>query len=84
MKVETKGYKIICDSCGKQFETIEGFSCYCDDPKGDLIEEASDSADWMEFNGRHYCPDCYSYDDDDNIVTKDGRKFDGETYEEIV
>ena len=28
--------------------------------------------------------DCYDYDDDLNIVTKDGRRFDGDTEEEIT
>ena len=27
---------------------------------------------------------CWHYDDDDNIVTKDGRKFNGDTEEEIL
>lgn len=27
--------------------------------------------------------DCWIWDDDNNIITKDGKKFDGETYEEI-
>jgi len=39
--------------------------------------------DWKHLGGHDYCHDCWQWDDDDNIVTKDGRKFDGDTYERI-
>lgn len=84
MKQETKGIKIICDGCGETFETGEGFVCYADDPNGELIWSEADTANWKELGGKHFCPDCWKWDDDDNIVTKDGRKFDGETEEEML
>ena len=40
-------------------------------------------SDFCTLGGRDYCPDCVSVDDEDNIITKDGRKYNGETYEEI-
>ena len=30
---------------------------------------------WKEFGDRHYCEDCWEYDDDDNIATADGRRY---------
>ena len=49
----------------------------------DTIKMTYDEEGWKNLGGKDYCPDCWSWDDDDNIVTKDGRKFDGDTYEEI-
>lgn len=83
MRQETRCMKVICDGCGETFATDEGFVCYADDPDGGLIWEVAQSSEWIEFSGRCYCPSCWSYDLNDNIVTKDGHKFDGETHEEI-
>lgn len=83
MKQETKCMKLICDGCGENFETGEGFVCYTDDPDGSLIWSDAAASGWIELGGNHYCPCCYQIDDDDNIITKDGRKFDGNTHEEI-
>ena len=47
------------------------------------LNDVASEADWRHLGGRDYCHDCWNYDDDDNIVTKDGRKFDGDTYERI-
>ena len=30
---------------------------------------------------KHYCPDCYEWDDEDHLVTKDGKKWDEAGYE---
>lgn len=43
-----------------------------------------DENGFKELGGKHYCGCCWYYDDDDNIVTKDGRKFNGDTEEEIL
>lgn len=79
MKVEVKCYKIVCDCCGETFENANGNVCYADDPDGSLIESDVPDSDWIIVGDKHYCPDCYEYDDDDNIVTKDGHIIDGST-----
>lgn len=43
-------------------------------------ENALDN-DWREFEGKHYCPKCWKLDDDENIVTKDGKVWDWDTEE---
>lgn len=83
MLKETKGYVLICDCCGDQYETIEGYSSYIGDVDGSQILNEADSDDWREIQGKHYCPDCWKYEGDDIIVTKDGHKFDAETEEEL-
>ena len=83
MKRETKSIVIECDSCGEHFVNGEGFVCYSDDPDGDLIKTEAIDGGWMEIGDKHYCDKCWHWDDDDNIVTKDGHKYNGETRKEI-
>ena len=80
MKVKTESMKLVCDGCGDTFETGEGYVCYADDPDGSLLWSDASASDWLQIGDRHYCPDCWERDDDDNILTKDGHKFndDGE------
>lgn len=35
---------------------------------------ASRESDWIKEEHNHYCPDCYEYDDDDNLIIKIERK----------
>ena len=77
MIVEDTFYNVRCDICGEDAN-----------PQW-WNEKSSAKADAEEANykflgGKHYCPDCWEWDDDDNIVTKDGRKFteDGEEIKE--
>lgn len=69
MKTEVTMYTVECDNCGKQFEDeYNGYSCWCD--FNDAWESASE-VNWVqEDNDVHYCPDCYSFDDNDEIVLK--------------
>ena len=67
--------KIVCDGCGETFETGEGYVCYADDPDGSLLWSDASASNWLQMGDRHYCPDCWERDDDDNILTKDGRKY---------
>ncbi|MBO7684902.1 MAG: hypothetical protein J6V72_00865 [Kiritimatiellae bacterium] len=41
-------------------------------------------ADFINLGGKDYCPNCYTIDENDNYVTKDGKVFDGDTQEEII
>ena len=38
---------------------------------------------WIKLGGKDYCQDRWKYDEDDNIITSDGKRWNGETYEEI-
>ena len=60
-------YTVICDNCGKDSNADSDFSCWND--MGWAQEEALES-DWIKEEDKHYCPDCYEYDDDDNLVIK--------------
>ncbi len=53
-------YMVFCDRCGKYFQNDNGVCAY---PDSDIEVEALES-EWREINGKHYCPDCYEYDDE--------------------
>jgi hypothetical protein len=69
MKQEVEMFTIKCDNCGTLFEDgYNGYSCWGD--VNDAWENASES-DWIEADfDVHYCPNCYSYDDNDNLIIK--------------
>lgn len=60
-------YGVKCDRCGD----IGGDSeyQYWDDEQYAIDD--SICADWIEHNHAHYCPDCYSWDDEGDIVICD-------------
>lgn len=85
MKEEVKVVVIVCDCCGERYGDEESVAFYFGDEDGSWIWNDADNAEWLEFGGKHYCPDCYSHDKDDEsiIITKDGHMYDWETEEEI-
>lgn len=71
MKVTEIFHNIECDCC-KALVDEEHWS----DP--DTIKMTYDEEGWMHLGGKDYCPDCWNWDDDDSITTKDGRRFNEE------
>lgn len=65
---DVKAYGIECDRCGDLFEDPRsGFSLWTDERSA--LEEAQEN-DWIEYEGKCYCPHCYDVDEDDNWVIK--------------
>jgi len=56
-----------CDNCKKVYENYNGFTVFLD--TNTAMEEAQDD-DWYRDEDKHYCPDCYTLDDDDNLILK--------------
>lgn len=75
---------IICDCCGKRFHDGNDFCCYIGDENGNEIEQIALDSEWRKFGDKHYCPDCYSVDDEDHYHTKDGKVWDADTGKEIT
>ena len=63
-------YNVKCDICG----ATDGTDWF-EDPQ-DVRIELENGSDWLSVEGRDICPDCYSFDDDDNFVLKDGTMYD--------
>jgi hypothetical protein len=66
MIIKETFYGVECDACGKLFEGYE-YSFWSDENYA--LENATDS-EWIKDDKKHYCPDCYSYDDNDNLIIK--------------
>jgi len=57
---------ITCDNCGETFvDEHSGFSIYVDE---NSAHEAADDYEWYSEDGKHYCPDCFKIDDEDNLT----------------
>ena len=72
MLVKKEFFNIKCDCC----ESMLDDECWY--PGTEECAYILSESGWRVLGGRHYCPDCWSVDDDDNIVTNDGRKFDND------
>lgn len=62
-------YNIECDHCGAMLDE----ECWWESQE--ILENMLDEYSWRKLGDRHYCDDCWEYDENDNIVTKDGRKW---------
>lgn len=67
-------YSVICDRCGKAFiDEFNGIVAWFDE--GTAKEQAMES-EWAEIGDKHYCPDCYEFDDelDEYVPKKKGER----------
>lgn len=58
-------YTVVCDNCGIDSAANSEFSCWNDK---DYAEDVASESDWLKDGEKHYCPKCYSYDEDGNVV----------------
>lgn len=70
MLVKREFHNIECDCCG---QLLDEETWWADDEVAPIILQ---ECGWKKLGDGHYCGECWYRDDDDNIVTKDGRKFD--------
>lgn len=61
----TKAFVIECDNCFKEFEDYSGFSLFSD---GDNAHP--EDRGWYVHDEVHYCPDCHTINDDDEVIVK--------------
>lgn len=60
----------VCDCCGERFMNDSGNVGYIDQ---DIWSDAEDYG-WHEIDGKHYCPNCCEFDEDnDDWVPKGGK-----------
>lgn len=60
-------YTVICDGCGKDVCDDTEYSGWSEEY---YVEDIASEADWIEQDSKHYCPDCFEHDDDDNLIIK--------------
>ena len=78
MIIDRQFHNIKCDACGRLIDDETWW-----DDKDALTTQILNECNWIECEGRHYCDECWEHDDDDNIVTKDGRKWTDYDHKEI-
>jgi len=64
---EVKMYTVVCDNCGVDVNAGCEYSCWGD--PSNATDIAADS-DWHFTEDKHYCTECVSFDDDDNLILK--------------
>ena len=62
---EFKCYTLLCDNCGA--DVNEGSEVSGWDSEEYNYDTAGES-DWIDYEDKHYCPDCYSFNDEDEII----------------
>lgn len=70
MVKEKTFYGIKCDGCGRMLPGEWDADAYYETK--DFIEEVAIDSDWKKLRGKHYCPDCYQYGDNDELILRDG------------
>jgi len=57
---------ITCDNCGETYlDEQTGFSIYNDENDAN---QAADSDGWHSEDSKHYCPECHTINDNDELV----------------
>jgi hypothetical protein len=59
-------YSVVCNNCNEAYyDEHNGFIAWSDES---LANENAMNAEWYKENDKHYCPKCFSIDDDDNLI----------------
>ena len=67
MIIEETFYAIECDVCKAQAENYDGHAFRAD---RNTAEGNAKDREWHKEGDCHYCQDCHSFDDEDNLVIK--------------
>lgn len=65
MVKEVKMYTVICDNCGKDSNSGSEYSCWSEESHA---KDVAMDSDWINHERKDLCPDCWHYDDEDNII----------------
>jgi hypothetical protein len=68
---EVKMYTVLCDNCKKSADDDTDYSCWNDT---NAAREVAMNDNWINEDDKDYCPDCYSYDDEDNLIIGNPKK----------
>ena len=68
---EVQMFTVVCDNCKLDIGTVGEYSAWNDE---NYAETNAMESDWQKEEDKHYCPDCFEYDDEDNFVVKKERE----------
>lgn len=58
-------FTVVCDNCSADANENTEYSCWND---AGYAEDVATEADWIKEHDKHYCPKCFTYDDNDELV----------------
>ncbi len=64
-------FTVVCDNCGKSADEGTDFSCWNDE---NHASEVAMESGFIKEGILHYCPECFDYDDDDQLTINADRK----------
>ena len=64
MLKEVKLFQLHCDGCGDQIEDGDVSAWYSKDG----AEEVGNMQDWVRDKEKHYCPNCYEYNEYGDLI----------------
>lgn len=64
-------FTVVCDNCKLDIGENSDYSCW---NHVNFAEDVAMDSDWLIHDGKHHCPDCYKYDDNDELIIKTERK----------
>jgi hypothetical protein len=71
MIIQETFYAVQCDNCKTIAEGFDDIAYWSD--MSISIENAEDG-DWFVEEDKAYCPDCYSFNDNDELIINENRK----------
>lgn len=63
-------FTVICDNCQESADEGSDYSCWNDENQAN---DVAMDADFIQVNECHYCPKCYSYNDEDELIINNER-----------
>jgi hypothetical protein len=62
-------YAAKCDNCGKEWvDEDNGYFAFTDESS--ITDNVNNDDEWHNEGDKHYCKDCYSFDDNDTLIIK--------------
>lgn len=74
MITDKKIFAVKCDNCGKICGAESDYDWWL--TKEDAIK-SMEGTYWRAEGDKHYCPECWDYDDEDNLIIRKERKNEG-------
>jgi hypothetical protein len=69
-------YGATCDNCKKPYDGDDGNYAFWNEEG--FMQETIEEDDWhVTDDGKTYCPDCYTFNDDDDLIIKKERQKHG-------
>lgn len=60
-------YAAKCDNCGKEWvDEHNGWYAFTDIHS--MADNVNNDDEWHNEGDKHYCPSCFSFDDEDNLI----------------